>query len=64
MPARLGRRLGAWRAGLGIGFRTVLKEPVLGAKRLVLPVSYWRTAEFAFVLDALEVRRQAKLGAS
>ena len=61
MPARFGQRLAVWRGGLGIGLRTVLREPVLGAKRLVLPVSYWRTAEFAFVLDALEVPANASI---
>jgi SAM-dependent methyltransferase len=41
--------------GLGIGARTLRREPVLGAKRLILPVSYWRTAEFAFVARHLRL---------
>lgn len=57
MPALVTQRLAAWAGGLGIGLRTVLREPALGAKRLVLPVSYWRTAEFAFVLRNLGARR-------
>lgn len=57
MPALGRERFATWSGALGIGLRTVLREPVLGAKRLVLPVSYWRTAEFAFVLGHLAVRR-------
>jgi SAM-dependent methyltransferase len=37
-----------WRSGIRIGLACVRKEPLLGLKRLVLPVSYWRTAEFAY----------------
>lgn len=57
MPALGRERVAAWSGALGIGLRTVLREPVLGAKRLVLPVNYWRTAEFAFVLGHLAVRQ-------
>jgi SAM-dependent methyltransferase len=32
---------------------TIRREPVLGLKRLALPVSYWRTAEFRYVWTAL-----------
>jgi len=32
-----------------VGLRTLRKEPVLGLKRLALPVSYWRSREFAYV---------------
>ncbi len=32
-----------------IGLRSIRKEPILGLKRLALPASYWRTAEFAYV---------------
>lgn len=41
--------LGVWVAGIIVGFRTVRREPVLGLKRLLLPVSYWRSVEFAYV---------------
>jgi SAM-dependent methyltransferase len=41
--------LGIWAAGVGVGLRTLRKEPVLGLKRLALPVSYWRSVEFAYV---------------
>jgi len=42
-----------WRSGTSIGLRSMRKEPALGLKRLVLPVSYWRTAEFAYVIRRL-----------
>lgn len=41
--------LGIWAAGVGVGLRTIRKEPLLGLKRLALPVSYWRSVEFAYV---------------
>src|SRR5262245_25298767 len=41
--------LGIWAAGIGVGLRTLPREPVLGLKRLALPVSYWRSVEFAYV---------------
>jgi SAM-dependent methyltransferase len=37
-----------------IGLRTVRREPALGLKRLALPVSYWRTAEFLYVCRRLQ----------
>jgi SAM-dependent methyltransferase len=42
-----------WAMGLVTGFRTLRKEPILGLKRLVLPVGYWRAAEFAYVFRRL-----------
>lgn len=45
--------LTVWVAGVLVGLRTLRKEPVLGLKRLALPVSYWRSAEFAYVLRQL-----------
>ena len=32
-----------------VGLRTLRQEPVLGLKRLALPVGYWRAVEFAYV---------------
>lgn len=46
-------RRGVWQAGMLVGLRTLRKEPVLGLKRLALPVSYWRAAEFAYVLQRM-----------
>jgi SAM-dependent methyltransferase len=37
-----------------VGLRTLRSEPVLGLKRLALPVSYWRSREFAYVWRWLE----------
>src|SRR2546430_673008 len=38
-----------WAAGVIVGLRSLRREPVLGIKRLALPVSYWRSCEFAYV---------------
>jgi SAM-dependent methyltransferase len=46
--------LGIWAAGVGVGLHTLRKEPLLGLKRLALPVSYWRSVEFAYVWRRLE----------
>ena len=42
-----------WVTGIRVGLSSIWKEPILGLKRLVLPMSYWRTAEFAYVLRRL-----------
>jgi SAM-dependent methyltransferase len=44
-----------WAAGMGIGARTFPQQPLLGLKRLILPVSYWRAAEFSYVMNQLRV---------
>jgi SAM-dependent methyltransferase len=38
-----------WWEGIRTGIGAVRREPSLGLKRLVLPVSYWRSVEFAYV---------------
>ncbi len=38
-----------WVAGMRVGLACLRREPLLGIKRLLLPVSYWRAAEFAYV---------------
>ena len=59
VPKEEGRRvkeespLGIWQAGMLVGIHSLRREPSLGIKRLLLPVSYWRAAEFAFVFKAL-----------
>jgi SAM-dependent methyltransferase len=53
--------LGIWAAGVGVGLRTLRKEPVLGLKRLALPVSYWRSVEFAYVWRQLETPPGARI---
>lgn len=40
-----------------MGLRCLPTEPVLGLKRLCLPVSYWRTAEFGYVMRRLTIAR-------
>ena len=47
--------LAIWAAGLGVGLRTIRREPLLGLKRLALPVSYWRSVEFAYVWRQLRL---------
>src|SRR3954467_10273376 len=54
MTNAAGHALGIWAAGVSVGWRTLRKEPVLGLKRLALPVSYWRSAEFAYVWRQLD----------
>lgn len=53
--------LGIWSAGFGVGLRTLPNEPVLGLKRLALPVSYWRSTEFAYVWGQLKEPRAARI---
>jgi SAM-dependent methyltransferase len=45
-PVEVGRLM---TDGWLLGFRLLARHPILGLKRLLLPVSYWRTAEFAYV---------------
>ena len=44
-----------------VGLRTIRKEPVLGFKRLALPVSYWRSREFAYVWRQISLAAPAKV---
>jgi SAM-dependent methyltransferase len=53
--------LGVWAAGVELALRTLRKEPVLGLKRLALPVSYWRSLEFAYVWRQLELPAGARI---
>ena len=53
--------LAMWTAGLVVGLRTLRKEPVLGLKRLVLPVSYWRATEFAYAWEQLSEPAGARI---
>lgn len=50
-----------WLGGLAIGVSALRREPALGLKRLVLPTSYWRTAEFAYVYRQLRLARAARV---
>jgi SAM-dependent methyltransferase len=53
--------LGIWTAGVLVGLRTLMQEPVLGLKRLGLPVSYWRSVEFAYVWRQLGLEAGARV---
>jgi SAM-dependent methyltransferase len=55
------RALGIWIAGVLVGLRTLQKEPVLGLKRLALPVGYWRAVEFAYVWRQLRQPTGARI---
>jgi SAM-dependent methyltransferase len=44
-----------YRFGLGLGLRTLPRQPLLGAKTLALPVEYIRCAEARYVLKHLAV---------
>lgn len=46
---------GSWMAGIRVGLAALGKEPVLALKRLVLPVSYWRSVEFAYACGRLRL---------
>jgi SAM-dependent methyltransferase len=53
--------LAVWIAGLEIGLRSVAREPILGLKRIGLPVSYWRSREFAYVWRQLSAPPGARV---
>ena len=50
-----------WWEGLSIGVSTLPREPLPGLKRILLSASYWRTAEFAYVLRQLQLPRGVKV---
>lgn len=50
-----------WTAGLAMGMSTLRREPVLGLKRVLLPSSYWRTMEFAYVYRQLRLPAGARV---
>lgn len=50
-----------WSAGLRVGLSAFRREPILGLKRLALPVSYWRTAEFAYAWQRLSLVPAARV---
>ena len=53
--------IGIWWAGLNVGLKALPHEPVLGLKRVVLPVSYWRSAEFAYACRQLHLPAGARV---
>ena len=56
-----GHPLRMWVEGFVSGFRALRREPVLGLKGLILPVSYWRSQEFAYVWRQLGLPRGARV---
>jgi SAM-dependent methyltransferase len=50
-----------WTAGLAMGLATLRREPLLGLKRVLLPSSYWRTMEFAYVYRQLCLPTSARV---
>ena len=50
-----------WMEGLRGAVTCLGVDPILGLKRLVLPVSYWRTQEFAYVGRQLVVAEGARV---
>ncbi|HEV3142070.1 MAG TPA: methyltransferase domain-containing protein, partial [Vicinamibacterales bacterium] len=61
MREQTAKPLEIWAAGVGVGLRTLCREPVLGLKRLALPVSYWRSAEFAYAWRQLQAPRGGRI---
>ena len=61
MREETAKPLDIWAAGVGVGLRTLRREPMLGLKRLALPVSYWRSAEFAYACRQLRLPPGARV---
>jgi SAM-dependent methyltransferase len=56
-----GQALRMWAAGLSLGVRALPHDPVLGLKRIALPITYWRTAEFAYAWKQLDLAPGARV---
>lgn len=50
-----------WAVALAGGFRCLPREPRIGLKRVALPVSYWRTREFTYVCQRLQLPAGSKV---
>jgi SAM-dependent methyltransferase len=50
-----------WLEGIRLGVRILPSEPVLGLKRLALPVNYWRSVEFSYAWGSLNAERGARV---
>jgi hypothetical protein len=61
MRADATRDFSVWLAGLRVGARALRTEPTLALKRLILPVSYWRAAEFTYVARRLRLPSGARV---
>jgi SAM-dependent methyltransferase len=60
-PWALRSPLGVWIEAVRGGVSCLTRDPSLGVKKLMLPVSYWRTAEFAYVCRNLRVGSGAQV---
>src|SRR6266513_1876498 len=61
MTDETAKPLEIWAAGIGVGLRTLRREPMLGLKRLALPVSYWRSAEFGYAWRQIQAPAGARV---
>ncbi len=50
-----------WLEGVRVGARCLPVDPRIGLARLILPVSYWRYAEFRYVVGALDCAPGARV---
>ncbi len=50
-----------WLEGMRLGASIAPRAPKLGIRRLLLPVSYWRSVEFAYVWKRLVLRPGARI---
>ena len=61
-PSRRGARpFSVWLEGLRVGARCLPLDPRFGLARLILPVSYWRYAEFRYVVGAIDCPAGARV---
>jgi len=61
MPRPLDTPASVWGETFAAGIRILPRAPRMGLKRLVLPVSYWRTQEFAYVARQLPFSAGARI---
>ena len=52
---------GIWLEGMRLGARCIRSDPRVGLERLLLPVSYWRYAEFQYAVRRLRVGPGARV---
>jgi SAM-dependent methyltransferase len=50
-----------WAEGLRVGWRCLRSDARVGVERLLLPVSYWRHAEFSYAVHHLPARAGARV---
>lgn len=60
-PPAWRQQLEVWSAGLQGGLLSLARDPTVGLRRLIFPVSYWRTPEFAYVRRELRLPNGASV---